>query len=152
MSDFDLKEIQKKIEPLLGQPAWQISLGIGSFITFEFGAVIPNAKIPERPHGEWHLWIMYGAWCLQVNDEFIAGSEDPRPKIQQAVQHMLNLNLCGIELTPPMWETRFVFDKGVVLHLLPVYSSEYEHWILYMPDGNVLRIGPGSDWSCSSAD
>ncbi len=150
MNDSGLQQVKVKIEALLGKSAWQVSLGVGSFITFEFGAVIANEKIPQRPHGEWHLWITHCAWCLQEGETFVAGSEDPRSELQQAVKRLMNRELRTVELTP-IWETKFVFSDDVVLHLLPVHSSEYEHWMLYTPDGNVLCVGPGSSWSYTSA-
>jgi len=152
MVESGLQPVRAIIEYLLGKTAWQVSLGIGSFITMEFGAPIANRQVPQQPHGEWHLWITYSAWCLQEGDEFIAGSEDPRTHLQQAIRRLMDRDLQAIEFTSPVWETRFVFGGNVILHLLPMYSSEYEHWMLFTPDGNVLCIGPGASWSYTSAN
>jgi hypothetical protein len=52
----DIRKIQGKIKPLLGTKAWGVSLGVGSFITFEFGEKrIKRFKNREYIHGEWHL-------------------------------------------------------------------------------------------------
>jgi hypothetical protein len=150
IAELDIQRIQAKLEPLLGNRAWGVSLGVGSFITLEFGAVIQD-KVPESPRGEWHLWVTYSAWYLEKNGEVLSASEDPRPRLRSAVQAMENRMLRSVEITCPALETVFCFDEALSLHLFPVYSQDYEHWLLYAPDGNVLTVGPGIEWSYSSA-
>jgi hypothetical protein len=82
----------------------------------------------------------------------IASCEDDRSELQEAVQRLENLSFLSVEFTPPSWETTFTFEKGFVLRLFPIYTKEYDHWLLYTPDGNVLTIGPGTHWSYESAD
>jgi hypothetical protein len=151
-TDADIREIQVKIAPLLGKEAWGASLGVGSFITLEFGSPIPYDKIPGRLHGEWHFWVTHCVWRLERTTEVIAGSEDPRPKLNEAIQHLDGLSLLSVHLTLPALETTFMFDSSIALRLFPVYTEEFEHWMLYAPDGNVLCVGPGSDWSYTDAD
>jgi len=43
-----LARLNKIIETMLGQKAWAVSLGIGSFLTFEFGNPVPSEK---KVHG-----------------------------------------------------------------------------------------------------
>jgi hypothetical protein len=152
ITETDIHEIQLKIEPLLGKKAWGVSLGVGSFVTLEFGAPLPYEKIPNRFHGEWHLWITHCAWRLEVGIKVLAASEDPRPKLKKAVQHLEELALCSVVLTLPALQTTFTFDNRVVLHLFPIYTEEFECWMLYTPDGNVLTIGPGDRWSYKNSD
>lgn len=151
VTQADIREIQARIAPLLGQKAWGVSLGVGSFVTLEFGVSIPYDKLPHRSHGEWHLWITHCAWRLEEGTEVIAASEDPRFELKKAVQCMENLALCSIDLALPALETTLAFEEEIVLHLFPIYTKEFEHWMLYTPDGNVLTVGPGSSWSYTSA-
>ncbi|KAM3100947.1 hypothetical protein ACKFKF_10775 [Phormidesmis sp. 146-12] len=141
----DISKLQAYVQPLLGQKAWGVLLGHGSFITLEFGKslVRPSEK---KVHGEWHLWIYCCAWRLEKGDRVLAGSEDPRSKLEQAVQQLEGLVLNSVELLSPAWDTLFKFEDQVVLRLFPLLSEEAEHWMLYMPDG-VLSVGPGTDWS-----
>ena len=44
-----------------------------------------------------------------------------------------------------------MFSEQVILRLFSIYSEEYEHWMLYTPDANVLCVGPGSSWSYESS-
>jgi len=51
VTEADLTEIQAIIAPLLGQKAWDVSLGVGSFITIEFGAPL-SIEETAKIHGE----------------------------------------------------------------------------------------------------
>lgn len=144
----DLQQIETLIAPLLQQPAWGVRLGVGSFVTVEFGAPVVREG---RPHGEWHLWVYCCAWRLETPTAVLAGSEDERPKLEEAVKNLEGRTLLSVELMAPSLQATLLFDTGLRLHLLPVTSEEYEHWLLYLPDGNVLVIGPGSSWACEPA-
>jgi len=65
VTERDIREIQAKIQPLLGKKAWRVSIGVGSFLTLDFGAKLIDEKVPGRPYGEWHLWITYCEWRLE---------------------------------------------------------------------------------------
>ncbi len=145
-----ISKVQAKIKPLIGRKAWGVSLGIGSFITLEFGAKIIDPRAKNWIYGEWHLWITYCAWRLETKHRVIASSEDDRSELQEAVQRLENHSLLSVEFTPPSWETTFTFEKGLVLRLFPIYTTECDHWRLRTPDDNVLVIGPGTHWSYRS--
>ncbi|MGH2769528.1 MAG: hypothetical protein ACRDJF_03275, partial [Actinomycetota bacterium] len=81
----------------------------------------------------------------------IAASEDPRPKIETAIQRLEGLTIHSIELFLPALDTVFLFNKRVALRLFPVFSEEYEHWMVFTPDARVLVIGPGARWSYHQA-
>lgn len=150
VTEKDILDIQSIIRPLLGKKAWGVSLGVGSFITLEFGTLHPTNRSPKRPRGEWHLWVTHCAWRLEDESEVVAGSEDPRSNLKQAVQRINGLALRSVTITAPALETTLAFD-GVFLHLFPIYSAEFEHWLLFDPGGKVLRIGPGMNWTYESA-
>lgn len=61
------------------------------------------------------------------------------------------LALQSIEIQAPIWDTVFTFENEIILKLFSIYSEEYEHWMLFVPDGNVLTLGLGSDWSYESS-
>lgn len=151
ITQVDIQQIEKIISPILGMKSWGTMLGEGSFITIEFGNSVLSTPQQKRFHGEWHLWIYLCVWYLEKDGELLAASEDPRPKLEAAVQHLDNRILYSVKFLPPAFETVFTFEKGISLHLFPIYSEEYEHWMLYTPDGNVLIIGPGTNWSYGSS-
>lgn len=151
ITQSDIKTINKIIHPLLEMKAWGVSLGEGSFITIEFGNKIPIIGKNTRQHGEWHLWIYCCAWFIEKDGKILAASEDPKEKMNLAIRNLENRILKSLTLSPPAFETDIFFDKGIILHLFPVHSEDLDHWYLYTPDGNVLTIGPGTNWSFKSS-
>jgi hypothetical protein len=151
----DIQEIQAKIKPVLGQKAWGVSLGHGSFITLNFGKVrkfLLKEKEGENSIGEWHLWVYNCAWRLEKDNDVLAASEDSRSKLEIAIQILEGLAIHSINIFEPAWDATFTFEQNVTLRLFSLYSEEYEHWILYMPDEQVFVFGPGTEWSCVKED
>lgn len=148
---MDIHEIQTKISPLLGQKAWGVSLGFGSFLTLEFGQPLLPSEEGQKVHGEWHLWLYNCAWRLEEGNRILAASEDERDKLKSAIQRLENLTLQRIDLVPPTWDAVFTFEHLVILRLFATYSEDYNYWLLYAPEGNVLSVGPGSFWSYESS-
>lgn len=151
VTESDLREIENKVSSLLGQKAWGTELGVGSFVTIEFGSERAAAEAGERPHGEWHLWVYCCAWRLETEDEVVAASEDPREKLQTAVQRLNDHVLQAVKVERPALETTFTFEGGLTLRLFPIFSENFEHWMLYDPNGFVLTVGPGTEWSYEAA-
>lgn len=150
ITETDIVKIKAMISPMLGQKAWDVSLGHGSFITLEFGTPVSSSEVDKKPCGEWHLWVYCCAWRLEDENVVLASSEDSRSKLKVAIQRLEGRELCSVELLRPAWDTIFIFTEGVSLRLFSIHSEEYQHWMLFMPNGNCLVIGPGSNWSCES--
>ncbi|HBE20391.1 MAG TPA: hypothetical protein DEG17_25005 [Cyanobacteria bacterium UBA11149] len=159
ITEADIQKIQTHIAPLLGQKPWHVSIGVGSFITFDFGTPIPRKFLhkgnPLPARGEWHLWIYMCAWRLEKEDEVLAACEDSQQQMEGAVKSMEGLALQSIQLLPPAWDTIFTFEDGIVLRTFSIYSDCSEegvdNWLLFTPGDNVLSIGPGSTWSYGSS-
>jgi len=150
----DLAQIQNIISPMLNHKAWGVYLGLESFVILEFGSPITHlTKKNSVVHGEWHVWVYDCAWRLEKGNEVIGGSSDPREHLTDAVKIMNDLMLQPVVLTPPSLETTFFFEQEVSLHLFPVSTQDRDadQWRLYLPDGKVLVIGPGSSWSHEDA-
>ena len=138
-------QIRALVLPLLGQQAWGVSLGHGSFITMEFGK---QREQRGRIHGEWHLWVYGCAWRLEEPGRVLAASEDGRERLANAVPRLELLELRQFEVSPPALDTTFTFDGDVVLRLFSDYSDRegMESWMLFTPDDNVLVVGAGGKW------
>ena len=150
VTETDIGKIQAMIGPILGQKAWNVSLGHGSFITMEFGVSLLSDEIDRQPRGEWHLWVYCCAWRLEEGNNVLASSEDSRLELELAVKRMAGLALRSIKIFRPAWDSIFTFEEQVVLRLFSIYSKECEHWMLFMPNGNDIIIGSGTKWSCES--
>lgn len=152
VTQSDIQEIKAKLLPLFGKKAWDVSLGVGSFITIEFGNPVAPESEEGRTHGEWHLWVCSCAWRLEEGDEVLAGSDDPRETLQEAIRCIEGLSLQSVELFPPAPDVVFRFGDNVVLRLFPCeFVEESEHWMLFTPDENVLTLGEEGGWTYLSA-
>ncbi len=151
-TEADIYEIKAKMAPLIGQKAWGVSLGLESIITLEFGKPIPPNEKHKKTHGEWHLWVYMCDWRLEKNNKYIVGSGAKRSELEKVVQMMEGMSIDSIEILPVAGDTIIYFEEELVLRIFSVYSSEDELWMLFTPDGNVLYIGPGTNWYYEPAD
>jgi hypothetical protein len=136
------QSIQSYFQPMIGQTAWGVALGHGSFVTIEFGERQSGKNSEER--GTWHLWVYCCAWRLETQDDVLAYSEENRERLAQVLENLEGQVLLSVSVDCPGGDTVLRFAGGVVLRLMPI-EAEYEHWFLYMPEG-VLVFGPGTEW------
>jgi hypothetical protein len=135
-----LETFTRSVAAAYGRPAWGASLGVGSFVTVEFGE-----RRGER--GEFHLWVYCCAWRIETADEVLACSEDPRDFLATAVPRLDGHPLTGVTVEQPSLSAAFSFGDELVLRTFSIYSDEYEHWMFYLPGGDVFTAGPGT--TCS---
>ena len=151
LTDGDIQAITHKIKPMLGLPAWDVSLGIGSFLTLEFGE--PRILDGGFIGGEWRLWVYCCSWRLETDDEVLVACEDDRADIARIIPVLEDQKLTAVQITRPALETTFTFGNNHFLRIFPIYSmDDHEHWMLFMPGGNILVIGPGTTWSWERSD
>ena len=142
----DMDAIKEIIKPLIGHKSWNVKLGVGSFLTMEFGDPISAPHL--KKHGEWHLWIYCCGWYLENPKGSFIGSEDPRDILKQEITVLDGHRLEEVVISPIAFETNFVFDYGLVLHTFPLnFIDPCEYWKLFTPNGKVLVLGPAAKWS-----
>lgn len=149
MNSSDLDSVVQRLSGVYGMPAWNARLGHGSFVTMEFGQ--PRA---ESGHGAYHLWIYGAAWRWETSDRILAACEDDREVLASTLEGLNTLAITEITIEQPSLSTRFDFDDGSRLLTFPVHSylEDYEHWMMFLPDGDVFTAGPGSDWVVEPAN
>jgi hypothetical protein len=146
MMERDLAKISGIIQPALGLPAWDVKLGLGSFITMQFGSAIADRKGIKR--GEWYLWIYCCGWFLEEAHEQFIGSEDPRELLQQRLTVLEGRILQDIQIAYPPFLTRFIFEGGITLHTFPLsFTDDNAYWKLFTPHRKVLSVGPAGNWA-----
>ena len=84
----------------------------------------------------------------------MAEIQELRLKIKQALQNLDGLTLQSIKVQKPAFDAVLTFNGGVKIHFFSTVFSgnkdssvNWRHWGFYTPDGLVLIIGPGTDWS-----
>jgi hypothetical protein len=141
-----ITEIQSKLQGVIGQKAWGVARGQGSFVTMEFGQPVPPTKANEKSHGEWHLWLYDCAWRLEQGESIIVGSEDELAKIETAIQAIEGHALLAFELITPALDAVITFEDNLLLRLFAVSTEEMDSWMLFTPD-KVITVGPAGQWS-----
>src|SRR2546427_12537216 len=129
ISAEDLRWINSLLTGPIGLPAWGVSLGVGSFVTAEFGAAIPSGS--GRTHGEWHLWVRASGWRLQSTDDVLGASEDDRERLRTSLQVLNGKALREFKVARPAGDARLIFDEDLELRLFPITTEDYEHWMEY---------------------
>jgi hypothetical protein len=129
--------------PVINMRPWRVRLGVGSFVTFEFG---DKVRAHGRVHGTWHLWIYMAAWSLVRNGRELANSDSERPTMSVALRRLEEQPLSEIEFGPDEQTTTFMFD-GFRLVVRPADYIEDpderdEYWMLFLPNGKVVSYGP----------
>jgi len=130
---------------LIGQAPWGVRLGVGSFLTMEFGR--PETNVGDRTtHGEFHLWFYMCSWRIEMGERIIAGSEDERPAIEAVLKNLVLSSVEKIELVGPSLDLAIQFGPATrVLTFSTSSARNQEQWMLLTPDGNCLTVyGDGS--------
>jgi hypothetical protein len=136
-------DIRQYLRPLLRTRPWKARLGVGSFLTFEFGRGIRNNG---HVQGEWHLWIYLSNWALLHGDRQLADSNSDRRVISVSIRRLEEAPLSDVLFEPQDLKTTFVFgDFRLVVspadHLDDTDKHDH-YWLFFMPNGEVLTVGP----------
>lgn len=139
-------DIQEYFKPVAGHSPWRARLGVGSFLTFDFGR-----RIKDNGHfrGEWRLWIYQANWRLLHRDLKLADSESERQTIEVAIRR---LEYPGCELKEVKFQstdssTEFLFGNFRLLVSRADYlenpDERDQYWLFFTPQNEVLSVGPG---------
>jgi hypothetical protein len=149
----NITDIQAKLQGIIGQKAWGVEHGMGTFVTIEFGEPQPPEYPRGKAHGEWHLWVYGGAWRLEKGEQILTASEDDPTKIEAEIQCVEGCILQSFEVVTPALDALLTFEHAIVLRIFSIYSEETEergmdNWRLFTPDaGKVITVHPGGKWS-----
>lgn len=143
----DLKAIEQYVRALAGQRVRGGIFAADDTLRIDFS---PAPKSHEGDIAErwlWRLWVLDAMWRLQTVTDALVGSGDPRSKREEVLQLLNGCVVRAVEVLPPGFESIFMFECGLFLHLFPVHTRNYRHWALLTPDGYALEIGPGTTWT-----
>jgi hypothetical protein len=145
---FDMKagaiKIRQYFQPLFGARPVRVKLGVGSFLTFEFG---PRTKAYGHLLAQWRLWIYLSNWKLYHGDYELVNSDADRKKITR-IAHRLEeeASLSDVDFDPVKRKTTFSFDDFRLVvspaDYLENVNNRDDYWIFFMPDNEVLAAGP----------
>ncbi|MGO9864838.1 MAG: hypothetical protein ACLPLR_14590 [Terriglobales bacterium] len=133
------KQIEALFQPLIGQKAWGASIGVGSFVTVEFGRKHLNH---HHYHGDWHLWLYQCDWSLNSNGRCLANSESKKRVMQLAIDNLNRAELTDFSFDSQRTITEFHFDNHLELRCEPYpdATADEEYWMLFTPDRQVASL------------
>jgi hypothetical protein len=138
-------EARRLVSSLSGVPVREPRIGLGSFLT-----LVLDVDPRDHEGRGWYLWAYQCAWRLDAADRTMCGSEDDRSVITEAVARLDGQTVERFHVTEAQEGTLVLSDR-LELRLFPVYSQKYIHWMLWLPDGDVLTAGPGRDFTKEAA-
>lgn len=120
--------IEPPFSELAGHAAWGAKIGVGTFITLEFG---PPSDAADG-HGRYHLWIMYSAWRLAWQSDWV-GSADSKSSMQLAVSS-LNGSTLQRATCAEYGDLTLEFSNGQLLRTLAdAKTLDDSPWNLFTP-------------------
>ena len=152
MENKGIKIVQEQFEKIVGLKPTRIKLGVGSFITFDFGRDILQ-EIETRngkktiSFGEWHLWVYMCAWRIDLPKKTFLASHDDRKVIEKKLTALNNKTVLKVSLLNNAFDLSVQFEDEYELRLFSVDTIDGDQWLFYTPNGKVFTAGPGSTWS-----
>ncbi|MBV8524319.1 MAG: hypothetical protein JOY71_19690 [Acetobacteraceae bacterium] len=145
---------------LLGQLAWGVRRGYGSFLTIEFGEPRLFVREPIQSvssdsldirqrlsrrhvsvHGIWHLWITHGSWTLVTVNYATSSEESEAAKVEPALTQLDGQRLVSAKFNRSSAEIHLSFDLGAHLRIGPgqQVDRDEDQWQLFAPDGSIVN-------------
>lgn len=134
-------EILSEIRAIIGLRAWGVRVGVGSFVTANFGNSIRDSRGSER--GEYFLWLYGADWVLSGDGIEIVNSEQRREEMERGVATLEGVAVVAARVDQTSLALFLLFEDGLCLSVTPLDDPDEEHWMLYLPDGAVITAGPG---------
>ena len=134
--------VRSGFSQVVGLRAWDASIGVGSFLTIEFGK--PRVTSVGVTQGSFHLWVYGSPWIIRERGTTIATSGQDRAAMMVGARAIEDAILEGFVFDPILMTLTLQFDRDVELALTPLDDPEMEEWILYLDDDNVIAAGPGA--------
>jgi hypothetical protein len=136
-------EIRQYFQPVFGTRPWRVKPGVGSFLTFEFG---PRIRAHGHLHGQWHLWIYLSNWALFRGQRQLVDSDADRKLMTISTRRLEEKPLTDIDFDPRTRKTTFSFDDFRLVVTPADYLEDADerddYWMFFMPDNEVLTVGP----------
>jgi hypothetical protein len=119
----------------------------------DFGRVKEEEPPARFPHGEWHLWLYMCHWRIEAQGKVLAGSDDSREKIQEALDAAVFNEVQEIQALPPSFDLTIQFDSGAKILTFSSFADEEEdQWLLFTPGDMCLGVYGGGKFDYHSAN
>lgn len=124
-----MHEIEQLFQPLIGQLAWSVKRGHGSFLTLEFGRPHLAVREPIRTKsadakiraglenrrvscsGQWGLWVTHSYWKIAAKGK-TRDHRDEHAKVDEVLQLIDGQKLLGAKFSSKNKMLTMRFDLG----------------------------------------
>lgn len=134
---------------IIGQRTWEPAIGVGSFITMNFGE--PQKSPSGGVFGEFHLWVYGAHWVVRHDGTVAATSDDTHAVMAEAVARFEGRVVTDAHVSIDNLALRVAFGGDLTLEAAPASDPEMEHWMTFLPDGSVVVAGPGRELTLEPA-
>lgn len=128
---------------VVGLRAWAPSVGVGSFLTIEFGT--PRTTSAGVAQGSFHLWVYGSTWDIRRRGDSLATSEQDRTVMIAGARILGDQRVTGYDFDPDLMRLILRFEADLELIIRALGDAEMEEWFLYLDDGTVITAGPGQN-------
>lgn len=154
------QQIQGLFRPLIGQLAWNVRGGYGSFLTLEFGKphivvrepIVPSPGRSERVQralrrrrvyvvGDWSLFIQYCDWKISVADGSL-DSQSIGTAPDECLADLDGQRFVSLDSGPLPNSWKIQFDLGGTLEVWPstAYEATDDLWHLRSWNGDIAAL------------
>jgi hypothetical protein len=151
----DLKRLEQKMKPLVGQLCWQARLGYGDELCLEFGKRVPyeSPLLADEFKGEWQLGSRGSNWLLSYNGKILASSKLKRKQVSPFLKRIEGTKVTQITIDPKL-SLNFDNQCCLLIKLNPddLESQDLAAWELFTPNHRILEFYPNRTWSEQASD
>ncbi|HEY6945198.1 MAG TPA: hypothetical protein VI431_08655 [Candidatus Acidoferrum sp.] len=113
---------------LVGMSPWNVALGVGSFLTMEFGEPeIHSYGRRKVVHGEWHLWLQDCEWRIEAAGGIFATSDEEHDKLSKKIHRLEFGSLTKAQVNEHL-DLDLVCSPDIRLRASTPDSSENHQW------------------------
>ena len=137
-------QVREYFKPVFGAIPLRVRPGVGSFLTFEFGA---RSKAYGHLQAKWRLWIYLSDWTLFHGDHRLVDSNADRKRIA-IIAHRLEeeATLTDVKFDSGRKRTTFFFNDFRLVVSPTDYLEDVDerddYWVFFMPNNKAVALGP----------
>ena len=130
---------EQEASGVLGLRTWGARIGVGSFLSLEFGSELTK----RGDFAEWHLWLYGCMWRVRDGQRVVCESTDERSKMSDGVSTLNGREVAALSFGPTRSWIQLTGD--VRLDIKSDTALVMDQWFLFMPGGRVLKVTEGSE-------
>jgi hypothetical protein len=161
----DIEQIISVItKPIIGEICHQVIFSYGDELRLDFGemSAYTHPKLAHLRKGSWQFGTRATPWVFKQGDRILTSSlpvdidaEIDKVEIdavKKVLQQLENKKLINFVIDARNISLILLFEGDYKLILEPDFQDDsgLTYWELFMPTEQVLTVGPGLFWECTS--